>query len=63
VSSSRSPVHPLETACSVARGHGYTAPEKLKGGSTDHRSDVFSLGVDVEALTHARLFIGATEAG
>jgi hypothetical protein len=42
---------------------GYTAPEKLKGGTTDHRGDVFSLGVVMwEALTHARLFSGATEA-
>jgi len=42
---------------------GYSAPEKLKGGTTDHRSDVFSLGVVMwEALTHARLFSGATEA-
>ena len=40
----------------------YTAPERLRGESGDHRSDVFSLGVVMwEALTHARLFEGLTE--
>ena len=42
---------------------GYTAPEKLKGGTSDHRTDVFSLGVVMwEALTHAKLFSGTSEA-
>ncbi|HEV7555310.1 MAG TPA: protein kinase, partial [Kofleriaceae bacterium] len=40
----------------------YTAPERLRGESGDHRSDVFSLGVVMwEALTHERLFEGLTE--
>ncbi len=41
----------------------YTAPEKLRGGSGDRRSDVFSLGVVLwEALAHEPLFVGASDA-
>ncbi|MBC7975228.1 MAG: protein kinase, partial [Myxococcales bacterium] len=41
----------------------YTAPEKLRGGSGDRRSDVFSLGVVLwEALAHEPLFDGASDA-
>ena len=44
----------------AAAATGYTAPEKLRGGSGDRRSDVFSLGVVLwEALAHERLFDGA----
>jgi len=40
----------------------YTAPEKLRGGGGDRRSDVFALGVVLwEALAHERLFDGAND--
>ena len=40
----------------------YTAPERLRGGSGDRRSDVWSLGVMLwEALAHVRLFEGTTD--
>lgn len=40
----------------------YTAPERLRGGAGDRRSDVFALGVMLwEALAHERLFDGATD--
>src|SRR5512138_3147701 len=41
----------------------YMAPEKLKGGSGDRRSDIWSLGVVLwEALTLRRLFKGGNDA-
>jgi serine/threonine-protein kinase len=41
---------------------GYMAPEKLRAGGGDRRSDIWSLGVVLwEALTLRRLFRGATE--
>ena len=41
----------------------YAAPEKLRGGAGDRRSDVFTLGVILwEALAHERLFDGADDA-
>ena len=41
----------------------YTAPERLRGGSTDRRTDVFTLGVILwEALAHERLFDGPDDA-
>jgi hypothetical protein len=40
----------------------YSAPERLKGGAGDRRSDVWSLGVLLwEALTHTKLFETDTE--
>ncbi|HEY0988221.1 MAG TPA: tetratricopeptide repeat protein, partial [Kofleriaceae bacterium] len=37
----------------------YTAPERLRGGAGDRRTDVFTLGVVLwEALAHERLFDG-----
>jgi serine/threonine protein kinase len=40
----------------------YAAPEKLRGGTGDRRSDVFSLGIVLwEALAHERLFDGAND--
>ncbi|HEU4733333.1 MAG TPA: tetratricopeptide repeat protein [Kofleriaceae bacterium] len=40
----------------------YAAPERLRGGKGDRRSDVFALGIALwEALAHERLFDGATE--
>ncbi len=48
----------------LARGASiaYTAPERLRGGSGDRRSDVWSLGVMLwEALAHVRLFEGTTD--
>jgi hypothetical protein len=40
----------------------YTAPEKLRGGTGDRRTDVFTLGIVLwEALAHERLFDGANE--
>ena len=40
----------------------YTAPERLRGGSGDRRSDVWSLGVMLwEAPAHVRLFEGTTD--
>jgi hypothetical protein len=40
----------------------YTAPEKLRGGGLDRRTDVFVLGVMLwEALAHERLFEGTTD--
>jgi Protein tyrosine and serine/threonine kinase len=47
----------LAPGASAAR---YTAPEKLRGGAGDRRTDVFSLGVVLwEALAHEPLFDGA----
>jgi hypothetical protein len=41
----------------------YLAPEKLRGGAGDRRSDVFALGVMLwEALAHERLFDGGDDA-
>jgi hypothetical protein len=41
----------------------YLAPEKLRGGSGDRRSDVFTLGVMLwEVLAHEQLFAGDDEA-
>src|SRR3954453_10558774 len=41
----------------------YSAPERLRGGSTDRRTDVFTLGVILwEALAHERLFDGPDDA-
>jgi len=41
----------------------YAAPETLRGGVGDRRSDVFALGVILwEALAHERLFDGADDA-
>ncbi|HMG19822.1 MAG TPA: protein kinase, partial [Kofleriaceae bacterium] len=40
----------------------YTAPEKLRGGGSDRRSDVFALGVMLwEVLAHERLFDGGDD--
>lgn len=39
----------------------YMAPEQVRGDETDHRTDLFALGVTVvEALTGERLFEGST---
>ncbi len=47
----------------VAGKLGYLAPEKLRGETFDHRSDLFSLGVVLwETLTCRRLYKGATDA-
>src|SRR5262249_61078661 len=43
--------------------YGYMAPEKLRGGSGDRRSDIWSLGCVLwEALTLRRLFKGGNDA-
>ncbi|HEY0192707.1 MAG TPA: hypothetical protein VGC42_16420, partial [Kofleriaceae bacterium] len=40
----------------------YAAPERLRGGAGDRRTDVFALGALLwEALAHERLFEGATD--
>ena len=40
----------------------YASPEKLRGGATDRRSDVFSVGVLLwEALAHERLFEASSD--
>ncbi|MBM4397570.1 MAG: protein kinase, partial [Deltaproteobacteria bacterium] len=41
---------------------GYMAPEQVKGGEVDHRSDLFALGIILfESLTLKRLFMGRTD--
>ena len=40
---------------------GYTAPEQIRGGQSDHRSDLFSIGVVCyELLTYTEAFSGDT---
>src|SRR5262245_7847536 len=54
-----------QNASASTKVHGkfsYVAPEKLRGGTGDRRSDIWSLGCVLwEALTLRRLFRGANE--
>ena len=54
----------MSTASTRVQGKfSYMAPEKLRGGAGDRRSDIWSLGCVLwEALTLRRLFRGGTEA-
>lgn len=51
------------TKAGVLKGKfGYMAPEQIRGKPTDHRLDIFSLGVVLyELLTNQRLFLGEND--
>lgn len=47
---------------SVMNGFGYLSPEAAKGSETDHRIDVFGVGIVLwELLAARRLFVGKTD--
>jgi serine/threonine protein kinase len=63
-SKSEAPTRPVDTGAGVIMGTvGYMSPEQVRGGTVDHRADIFSFGAILyEMLSGRRAFHGESAA-